>query len=244
MRTWFRELQGTHEQRLLSTSAPCSRMEEPGEAPAAIEPSLNPQPETSAVETQQRAPGKGKAKREPTKVVRSKHGEVKGAPVDHVWDPEKTLVANVMEQLAGARFTTRELFRKLDEDKSGYVSRKEWHSALRTLGVCGEDGETVSAAVMDDVFSHIDENGDEHLTVMEIDTVLRKKTETGAASSVQAARRGQKVRADVASVCDAESDKLVDLLAKNRELTIKLTKRYTGGKASFSRGGMRARAAL
>ena len=106
------------------------------------------------------------------------------------------------------RITTKELFKKLDENADGRISRAEWRAALLTLGVCGPDGSPCGVEALDHAFDFIDENGDEFLTSLEVDKVLRKRTETGALASIQAATRGKLARAEVEAECSAEGEKL------------------------------------
>lgn len=142
-----------------------------------------------------------------------------------VWDKTKTPVDNVKEQLAHARLDSMKVFRKMDTDGNGGISRKEFRVAVPGLDISGEDGAAVGGELIDAVFSALDVNGDGSITFAEIEKTLRFRTQTGAVAELQALHRGRAIRKDIEAVCSAEVEKVLDMFIKNREPTLKLLRK-------------------
>ena len=145
----------------------------------------------------------------------------------YVWDPSKTPVENVKEQLATARLDTMRVFRRCDVDNNGSISRKEFSGLSGSLGILGENGEKLTPELLDTVFLTLDVNGDGSLTFAEIEKTLRFRTETGAAAELQAITRGRSTRNIIDAERSSEAEKVVDMLTKNREPTLKILKKVS-----------------
>jgi len=90
-----------------------------------------------------------------------------------VFDPNKSVVEQLREQIQEKGLRTLDLFRELDEDNDGVISKKDWTKGLKMLG------EDVPDDVLDKAFQESDPDKSGTIEFKEFDTFLKGRKSPG-----------------------------------------------------------------